>query len=87
LAKPCVSLSLGQQTVNWHLKGAEKGALKYLSVGSIHTDSLLQTVERLFTLLHERQIAYLLVGGIAMLQYVQGRNTEDIDLIMAVSDL
>lgn len=53
----------------------------------MHTDSLLQAVERLFTLLHERQVAYLLVGGIAMLQYVQGRNTEDIDLIMAVSDL
>jgi hypothetical protein len=55
--------------------------------GSMHTDSLLQAVERLFTLLHERQVVYLLVGGIAILQYVQGRNTEDIDLIMATSDL
>lgn len=54
---------------------------------SMHTDSLLEDVARLFTLLHERQVVYLLVGGIAMLQYVQGRNTEDIDLIMAVADL
>lgn len=51
------------------------------------TDALLQAVEQLFTLLHERRITYLLVGGIAMLQYVQGRNTEDIDLIIAVSAL
>ena len=27
------------------------------------------------------------VGGIALLQYVEGRNTEDIDLIMALSSL
>ena len=53
----------------------------------MHTDALLQAVARLFTLLHERQIAYLLVGGIAMLHYVQGRNTEDIDLIISVSAL
>ena len=51
----------------------------------IDTDALLQAVARLFTLLHERQIAYLLVGGMAMLHYVQGRNTEDIDLIISVS--
>jgi predicted nucleotidyltransferase len=52
---------------------------------TMDTDALLQAVARLFTLLHERRIAYLLVGGIAMLHYVQGRNTEDIDLIISVS--
>ncbi len=50
-------------------------------------DSLLETVARLFELLRERQVEYVLVGGMAMLQYVEGRNTEDIDLIMAVSSL
>ena len=35
-------------------------------------------------LLRERQNEYVLVGGIGLLQYVAGRNTEDIDLIMAV---
>ncbi|MCS6846604.1 MAG: hypothetical protein RMN52_02680 [Anaerolineae bacterium] len=30
---------------------------------------------------------YVLVGGIALLQYVEGRSTEDLDLIVAVSDL
>lgn len=41
----------------------------------------------LFALLHARQTDYVLVGGLAMLQYVQGRNTQDIDLIMAAADL
>lgn len=50
-------------------------------------DNLLQSVDRLFALLDERAIDYLLVGGIALLQYVEGRNTEDIDLIMALSSL
>jgi hypothetical protein len=53
----------------------------------LNADSLPESVERLFELLHEREIGYLLVGGVAMLGYVEGRNTEDIDLILAVSDL
>lgn len=43
------------------------------------------SAERLFALLDRRGIAYVLVGGIAMLQYVAGRNTDDIDLIVAPS--
>lgn len=53
----------------------------------LDAENLILTVNRLFALLHERQIDYLLVGGVAMLQYVEGRNTEDIDLIMALSSL
>jgi hypothetical protein len=53
----------------------------------MHAEALLEAVAQLFTLLHERQIDYLLVGGVAMLQYVQGRNTEDIDLIISVPSL
>ena len=55
--------------------------------GAVSADSLLQTVAHLFKILDERQIDYLLVGGIALLQYIEGRNTQDIDLIMAVSSL
>ena len=56
--------------------------------GSImNADSLLQTVAELFALLDQREVAYVLVGGIALLKYVEGRNTEDIDLIMAVAAL
>ena len=55
--------------------------------GLLNDSALLEAVERLFALLEERRIDYLLVGGIALLQYVEGRNTEDIDLIMALSSL
>lgn len=53
----------------------------------VNSDSLLHSVENLFTLLRKREIEYVLVGGVALLQYVEGRNTEDIDLIMALSAL
>jgi hypothetical protein len=52
-----------------------------------NSDTLLQTVQRLFALLDERAIDYVLVGGVALLTYVEGRNTQDIDLIMALSSL
>lgn len=56
--------------------------------GEIMTeDDLRMVVERLFSLLDERQIDYVLVGGVALLQFVEGRNTQDIDLIMALSSL
>lgn len=50
-------------------------------------DQLEMTVVELFKVLDERKISYVLVGGVALLQYIEGRNTEDIDLIMAVSAL
>lgn len=55
--------------------------------GTVNDSSILQTVDRLFTLLHQRRVDYLLVGGIALLQYVEGRNTEDIDLILSAASL
>jgi hypothetical protein len=53
----------------------------------VNSDFLIETVARFFALLRERQVEYVLVGDIAMLQYVEGRNTEDVELIMAVSAL
>ena len=50
-------------------------------------DSLLTQVEKLFDLLDSRQTDYVLAGGIALLTYVEGRNTQDIDLIMALPSL
>jgi hypothetical protein len=44
-------------------------------------------VVELFTMLAERRVPYLLVGGIAMLRYVEGRNTEDIGLLMSQPSL
>jgi hypothetical protein len=45
------------------------------------------SVENLFNILAERQLDYLLVGGIALLSYMEGRNTQDIDFILARDDL
>jgi len=41
----------------------------------------------LFRLLAKRRAQYLLVGGLAMLTYVNGRNTRDVDLLMSVATL
>ena len=48
---------------------------------------LQETVENLFVMLTERNINYLLVGGVALLSYIEGRNTQDIDFIMSKADL
>ena len=55
--------------------------------GSMNSDSLIQSVQDLFTVLEQRKINYVLVGGIALLHYVDGRNTQDLDLLMALSSL
>jgi hypothetical protein len=38
----------------------------------------------LFRLLAERRVDYLLVGGMAMLTYVKGRNTKDVNLLLSL---
>jgi hypothetical protein len=53
----------------------------------LDVNQLPETVERLFNILVERNIDYLLVGGIALLSYIEGRNTQDIDFILARQDL
>jgi hypothetical protein len=53
----------------------------------MNADSLVESVGRLLNLLRERSVDYVLVGGLAMLQYVASRNTEDIDLLMAATAL
>jgi hypothetical protein len=54
---------------------------------SMDVEGLYLSVPRLFDLLEERGVSYVLVGGIAMLAYVEGRNTQDIDLIIESADL
>jgi hypothetical protein len=41
----------------------------------------------LFRILAKRQVPYLLVGGVAMLTYVRGRNMLDVDLLMSVASM
>jgi hypothetical protein len=42
---------------------------------SMNEEDLLKQVNQLFDVLREREIDYLLVGGIALLKYIEGRNT------------
>src|SRR6266699_1765197 len=50
-------------------------------------DRLKSQLIELFRMLHDRQVPYLLVGGIAMLTYIEGRNTKDVDLVLSVESL
>ena len=55
--------------------------------GMMNSNSLIQSVQDFFAVLEQRKIDYVLVGGIAILHYVEGRNTQDLDLLMAMSSL
>src|SRR6266403_1106242 len=50
-------------------------------------DRLKSQLIELFRILHERKVPYVLVGGIAMLTYIEGRNTKDVDLVLSVESL
>lgn len=41
-------------------------------------------VRDFFTLLAKRAIPHVLVGGVALLRYIEGRNTRDIDLLVSM---
>lgn len=65
------------------LRDAELGRLENVFAENREPYDLVGAADRLFDLLEERSIDYVLVGGMAMLQYVEGRNTRDVDLILA----
>lgn len=69
------------------LRDAEAGRLEDILAEDREPYDLIGAADRLFQLLDERHIDYVLVGGIAMLQYVDGRNTRDVDLIVSAADL
>lgn len=50
--------------------------------GTVDVAHLPQAVAHLFELLEKRAVDFVLVGGVALLQYVEGRNTQDVDLIV-----
>jgi hypothetical protein len=57
------------------------------AVRAMDLNDLYGAASRLFKLFDERGVEFVLVGGIAMLTYVEGRNTQDIDLIISRDDL
>lgn len=76
-------VNIGEVIVNGTLFDPKNWARPH----SIDPTELYSSVSRLFDLLEERQIDFALVGDIAMLSYVNGRNTQVIDLILARDDL
>ena len=69
------------------LLDARAGDLRRLAEQRTPYDAMFGSVDGLFDLLESRHVDFVLVGGLAMLSYVEGRNTRDVDLIMAASDL
>jgi hypothetical protein len=69
------------------LAEARLGDLKALAEEPFDYASLPAAVDALFDLLEKRGTPYLLVGGLAVLYYVGGRNTRDIDLLMPARSL
>lgn len=57
------------------------------SGGMMNSDSLIQSVQDFFSVLEQRKINYVLFGGIAILYYIEGRNTQDLDLLMSLESL
>ncbi|MGB9673813.1 MAG: hypothetical protein ACPL3P_06705 [Anaerolineales bacterium] len=51
------------------------------------SNPLISSAQKFFEILEQRQIKYILAGGIALLYYIEGRNTQDINLLMAISAL
>ncbi|MEM8865736.1 MAG: hypothetical protein AAGF31_09370 [Planctomycetota bacterium] len=81
-------LDIGKTIVNgvaFDPKNYERRASTGLA--AMDLNALYASVGRLFDLFEEREINGVLVGGIAMLAYIEGRNTQDIDLIVQRSDL
>lgn len=57
------------------------------TMNTFATGSPVEAVKEFFALLEEQKISYVLVGGIALLYYVDGRNTQDLDLVLAADHL
>lgn len=53
----------------------------------MNEEILLTRTKNLLAALDAGGVSHVLVGGLALLQYVDGRNTRDIDLILALQDL
>jgi len=67
------------------------GVIRDAVLSAPHTnmkeESLLAATRDFISSLEKEKIPHVLVGGLAVLQHIEGRNTRDIDLIIAVEDL
>jgi hypothetical protein len=54
---------------------------------AMNEKTLLDATRNFIAALEQDKIPHVLVGGLALLQHIEGRNTRDIDLIIAIEDL
>jgi hypothetical protein len=57
------------------------------SVRTMNHDPPRESIHTLIDLLEDRGVDYVFIGGIAMLAYIEGRDTHDIDIIVSAADL
>lgn len=70
------------RTIGEILRDSSAGRLEHILAETREPYDLIGSAERLFDLLESRKIEFIVVGGMAMLQYVEGRNTRDVHLIV-----
>lgn len=61
--------------------------LKRWGKETMNAENIPLAVQKLFALLTSRKCQCVLVGGVALLSYIEGRNTQYIDLILSEEDL
>lgn len=64
-----------------------RDALAFQTTTEMNEEALLKSAREFIAALERDKIPHVLVGGLAVLQYVDGRNTRDIDLIVATDDV
>ncbi len=69
------------------LAGVIRDAVLSAPHTTMNEESLLTATRDFIAALEREKIPHVLVGGLAVLQHVEGRNTRDIDFIVAVEDL
>jgi hypothetical protein len=63
-----------------------RDAMLYDDGPNLNEELLIKETRQLIAALEKEKIPHVLVGGLAVLQFVEGRNTRDIALIIAVED-
>jgi hypothetical protein len=83
---PTISIDFIVKTISYaqvfNTKKWKRGLMSQQELGDLMT-----AIEAFFERLQLEKIDYLVVGGIAMLAYIDGRNTQDLDLIMSQAEL
>jgi hypothetical protein len=70
----------------WDLPSVVRDAHIFGSVYGGDEENLVRALRGVLGSLAEGKIPHVLVGGLALLQHVEGRNTRDVDLILAPGD-